>query len=223
MTEDTGTAVVNPSARNFFEAYGDQTQSRSIVGKLLKFSKGDYTVGQENEEVPVGTRFAVSMDNFLVGWIKWVDQKPEEQVMGLLSEGYTPPKRRELGDTDEEAWEADADGKPRDPWQLTNQVLFKVPGKKRSDDVLFTFTTSSYGGISNLGKLCKAYGTSMRQHPDENPVIEIGVEKYKHSNAQYGTIKNPTFTIVGWEKKALFAEAEAAQVAIAPPARAKKK
>lgn len=200
--------VVNPSARNFFQAYGDQTSQRNIIGKLLKFTKGDYTAGQENEEVPAGTRFAVDMENgFLVGWVKWVDQRPEEQILGLLSTGYAAPKRRELPDQDEEQWEVDeTTGKPRDPWQPTNTVLFKTPGKKRAEEHLYTFTTSSYGGISNLGKLCKAYGTAMRQHPDENPIVEIGVEKYRHSNPQFGTIKNPTFTIVGWEKKSLFAE-----------------
>lgn len=207
---ETGTDIVNPSAKNFFERYGEQTTTRNIVGKLLKFSKGDFTAGTEEEEVPLGTKFAVSMDNFLIGWIKWVDQKPEEQIMGLLSEGHVPQKRRELGDTDETGWEEDESGKKRDPWQATNQVLLKEPGKKRSDDVLYTFATSSYGGISNLGKLCKAYGGAMRQHPDENPIVEIGNEKYKHPNAQYGTIKNPTFAIVGWEKKSLFAEPSSA-------------
>jgi hypothetical protein len=211
--------VVNPSARNFFEQYGDQTSQRNIIGKLLKFSKGDYTVGQEGEEVPYGTRFAVDMDKgFLIGWIKWVDGKPEEEIMGLLSEGFSPPKRRELSDTDESLWERDEEGKARDPWQPTNKVLFKTPGKKRvGDDHVYTFSTSSFGGISNLGKLSKAYGTEMRARPDQNPIVEIGMEKYKHSNTQYGIIKNPTFTIVGWEKKSLFdANAEEAPVVALP-------
>jgi hypothetical protein len=146
MSQEAGTDVVNPSAANFFEQYGERTQ-------------------------------------------QW--------------------------ETDEQS------GKPRDPWQATNQVLLKDVGKKRkdSDEGLYTFATSSFGGISNLGKLCKAYGGAMRQHPDEYPVVELGVEAYNHPNKQYGRIKNPTFTIVGWEKKALFAEpaAPAERAAIEGP------
>jgi hypothetical protein len=42
--------------------------------------------------------------------------------MGPIAEGYVPPRRDTLGDLDEDAWETDDRGQPRDPWQLTNQI-----------------------------------------------------------------------------------------------------
>lgn len=215
---DRQTAESSDAAKNYFEQYGDKTQRSAFVGERLKFSKGDFLAGKEDTDVPIGTQLACCMDSFLIGWIKWVDNQPEEQIMGLLVEGHVPAKRASLGDTDQTQWEVDEQsGKPRDPWQMTNQVLFKKKGLQRNGDQgLYTFVTSSYGGISNLGKLCKAFGQAMRQHPDEYPIVELGVEKYKHSNPTLGFIKNPTFTIVGWEKKSLFNEttegAAAAQV-----------
>ncbi len=41
----------------------------------------------------------------------------------------------------------------------------------------------------------------MRQHPDEWPIVELGVGSYAHSNKAYGRIKFPTFEIVGWAPK----------------------
>ena len=34
------------------------------------------------------------------------------------------------------------------------------------DESLFTFTTSSRGGLSAIGELCKIYGKHMRQRPE---------------------------------------------------------
>jgi hypothetical protein len=74
-------------------------RSRSS-GKLLKFSKGDYLVGEDNDEVEEGTQYVANMDELMVGWIRWADGKPEDQIMGRVSEGYQPPKRNTLGDDD---------------------------------------------------------------------------------------------------------------------------
>src|SRR3972149_12054648 len=96
--------------RNFFQQYGEQVAQKPIVGQLLKFSKGDYLVGEAGSEVKVGTKYAANMDQLMVGWIKWVDTKPEQQIMGRVVEGDQPPKRKDLGDHDENLWEVDAQG-----------------------------------------------------------------------------------------------------------------
>jgi hypothetical protein len=75
----------------------------------------------------------------------------------------------------------DEQGRERDPWQFSNYLILKTPGEK-GDDALFTFTTSSRGGLNAIGELCKAYGKAMRQRPDELPVIALGVGSYQHSN-----------------------------------------
>jgi hypothetical protein len=84
---------------------------------------------------------------------------------------------------------------------LSNYMLVKGV----SDGELYTFTTGSKGGRDAVGDLCKAYGGVMAQHPDEYPVVAIGVRSYEHPNRSYGRIKTPEFKIVGWSGKSAFA------------------
>jgi hypothetical protein len=208
-TEATAVAAANP-----FLAYGEaQNQRGMIVGKLLKFSKGDYLAGQDNEEVPMGTELIANMDEMLAGWVKWQDNKPVEQIMGKVSEGYQPPRRKDLSDTDTEQWEIDVKGEPRDPWQFSNLLILK------SDKGLFTFTTSSKGGLNALGDLCKVYGQAMAQRPDEYPVIALGSGSYDHPNKTLGRIKIPTFKVVGWALKKTFADTEEAVIPLEQPSK----
>ena len=212
----TGTAVAVPSA-NAFASYGEQiSQQRSIVGRLLKFSKGDFLAGEDNQEIRKGTQFVANMDQLLVGWIKWENMRPVEQEMGRLSEGYQPPKRGELGDNDRSQWETDQNGDERDPWQFSNYLLLKTPGESGEDN-LFTFTTSSKGGLGAIGELCKAYSKAMLQRPDQYPVIALMGSSYPHRNKSLGRIKISVFEIVGWAPKAEFEDAEKAAPAEAEP------
>lgn len=204
--QQTGTAI-GAVGGNYFQSYGDQVSQRSIVGKLLKFSKGDYLVGENNDEVEEGTQLVANMDELMVGWIKWEDSKPVEQIMGRVSEGYQPSKRNTLGDDDKSKWEVDDQGRERDPWQFSNYLILKsVDG-----DDLFTFTTSSRGGLNAIGELCKTYGKLMRQKADEFPVIALEVGSYQHSNKAFGRIKFPVLKVVSWAAKAAFVQALAAE------------
>jgi hypothetical protein len=184
-------AVANP-----FEAYADATNSRHIIGKLLKFNKGDYLAGQGSEEIMIGTEMVAVMDYLMVGWIKWVDNAPAEHIMGRVVDGYVPPRRAELGDNDQSMWEADDRGDVRDPWQLSNYLVMV------GQDDTFTFTTSSKGGIGAVGELCKIYGRHMREKPNEYPRIKLEVGSYMHSDKQFGRIKFPSFKVIGWADKA---------------------
>jgi hypothetical protein len=77
----------------------------------------------------------------------------------------------------------------------------------KDEDSLFTFTTSSRGGLNAIGELCKAYGKAMRQRPDEFPIVALKVGSYQHSNKAYGRIKFPILEVVGWAAKSDFAQA----------------
>jgi hypothetical protein len=182
---------------NFFEAYGNAATARSIEGTLLKFSKGDFFAGQQDEEIPLGTRFVAIMDSLLVGWVCWQGNAPIEQRMGLVSDAYQPERRNDLGDLDQEKWERDGENKARDPWQFSNYLILR----RAKDGEIFTFATSSRGGLGAIGELAKAYGKAMRQQPDQYPVIELGVDSYQHRDRSLGRIKIPTFRIVGWTTK----------------------
>lgn len=205
--ETTGRAVARPNddggelahlAPNYFEEYGRQAASRPIVGKLLKFSKGEYLAGQENEEVDEGTEVVACVDTLQVGWVKWVDSMPVEQQLGLIADGYKPLKRAGLGDLDEDEWEVDEQsGKPRDPWQFANQVTLRPVDWDGSDDTQFTFVTQSKGGVSAVGELCKYYGKEVRQREGEYPVVALNMRSYLHSNKQFGKIWVPVFEPTG--------------------------
>lgn len=199
--QTTGTAVAANTGYNAYEQYGNAVSSRAIVGDLLKFQKGEYTSGQNDDEVEIGTKLVANMDDLAVGWVKWWDGKPADHIMGRVAEGYQPDKRNALGDLDKTEWETDKEGRPQDPWQQTNYLLLKdVDG-----DEVYTFATSSAGGRNAIADLCKQFGKAMRQHPDEHPIIELDTDSYRHK--EYGKVHVPKLSIVGWVSKDGFAEA----------------
>ena len=188
---------------NFFTEYGKVAGVQSnIIGKLLRFTKGEFVAGQDADEIPEGTKLVVNMDSVLTGWQRWEDARPAEQLMGPICEGFQPAKRSDLGFEEKSSWEVDQNGVARDPWQFANLALMKEPGKKGE---LYTFTTSSKGGLGAIGRLCTEYGNEMREHDGEYPVIELGVGSYKHSN--YGKIQFPEFKITGWADVVEFSNA----------------
>jgi hypothetical protein len=174
-------------------AYADAYAPRFIVGKLLKFSKGDYTAGEADETVALGKKLIAALDEMLVGWVRWEAGKPTNHIMTRVEEGKQPPKREQLGDNDPIVWELDSSRQPRDPWQWTNYV----PMLDEQHE-LYTFTTSSRGGASALGSLLRQYSRHRRLHPNEYPVIELGVGSYQHAKKEYGRVKYPEFKVVGW-------------------------
>jgi hypothetical protein len=157
-------------------------------GKLLKFNKGDWLIGED--EVPEGTEYIAYIDEVARGWVKFVDKQVEDRKIVKVRDGH-PPKREELGDDDESLWEADEKtGKPRDPWVF--QWLLPMAAVDAEGD-LVVFVTSSKGGISAIGSLCKVYGRSQRN--GLLPIVALKVASYKHP--EWGKIQKPDLPIVG--------------------------
>lgn len=192
---------------NPFQEAGRESQ-RTIVGDILKFSKGDWLAGKENMELPMGTRLIANMDQLLRGWVRWEDNKPVEQIMGLLCEGYKPPARNTLGygytpetkkdaDVDKSEWEVDEQsGQPRDPWQFTQYLVCREldkDDKPLEGEGLYTFCASSKGAHDAIAELCRMYGDKLRVRPDDYPIITLGYHRYDHPNPKYGIIKTPEF------------------------------
>jgi hypothetical protein len=189
-----------------FIAYGESVNPQHIVGQILKFSKGEYLAGENAELIPVGTKLVVSVDELAIGWVRWQGGKPTEHRMVRVADNQVPAKRADLGDLDQSVWEKDeVSGEPRDPWSFENYLPMSS-----EEGELFTFATSSRGGIGAVGKLSTFYGRRLHQHPGELPVIELGVGTYQHSNKAYGRIKFPEFNVVGWTSKSVFNRALAA-------------
>lgn len=173
-----------------YAAYGQEAASGS--GDFLKFSKGEYLKGQNDDEVAIGTRLAANMAELSIGWIRWEDGKPAERRMGLLAQGHKPEARDSLGYTDQSQWEEDENGKPKDPWNFTNELPLANPETGEQ----MTFSASSKGGIGAIGNLCKAYGREYRAREGQVPIIELQRDSYKHK--VYGKTYVPLIPIVDW-------------------------
>src|ERR1700730_19420433 len=66
---------------------------------------------------------------------------------------------------------------------------------------LFTFATSSKGGLGAVVELSKAYGKMMRQRPDHIPIVKLGFGSYKPRDLTRIRVKFPIFEVTGWTDK----------------------
>jgi hypothetical protein len=187
------TALATPEQASVFQQYADAVSPRNIVGKLLKFSKGDYVAGEGGEEIKEGTQLVAIMDELWTGWTRWEDNKPVESRMGRIVDRFAPPPRRELGHDNKDEWPADDRGEARDPWQFGNYLVLK----NAETGEYFTFTTGTRGGLNTIADLCRHYARDVKQHPDCFPVVALKSDSYNHPNKAYGRIKVPVLTVVG--------------------------
>ena len=102
MSEDDK-KVPGAPGKNPFEAYADDVDNKMTVGSLLKFVKGDWLVGRDKEELAERELVAV-VSGLMHGWLRWENNRPTGHAMGLLVEGFIPPKRDVLGDLDRAQW-----------------------------------------------------------------------------------------------------------------------
>jgi hypothetical protein len=181
---------------DLFRTYADACAPRAIVGKLLKFAKGDFLAGDGGETIPSETEFVAMMDELLVGWVRWEDSKITEQRMGRVIDSFVPQPRRELGEVDAAAWEQDASGKARDPWQFQNYLPLQ-----RGDGEMFTFIAGSRGALNAVAELCRIHSRHAKKNPNQYPVVRLRSDEYQHKVKEFGRIKFPVLGVVGWAPK----------------------
>ena len=191
-TTQTGGAVASADDYNPYAAYGEQATGGAR--NIIKFRKGRFFYSQDDIEIPLGTRLIANMADAKVGWVRWWDGRPTDEVMVLIGDGVAPPRRNELGDDDRGQWETDDRGDPKDPWQFTNHLPLKGP--ETGDE--FLFATSTRGGIGAIGAFAKAYGTVYRQNPGKLSVVELQASDYAHPNKAYGRVDVPVIELVDW-------------------------
>jgi hypothetical protein len=187
------TELTNEDMADYFLEFGEAATTNGFEGDLLRFNRGDYQAGQQAEVIALGTRMRVRMKKMRVGLQLWQDHAPVDTRMGLVAEGFQPPKRKDLGYLDENEWERDAEGRRRDPWQFCNHV--EMIGENGR---VFTFATASRGGLSAVGELCKEYGKHTRLHPGHDPIIELDVGSYQHRDKSIGRVKFPILRVIDW-------------------------
>jgi hypothetical protein len=199
LIEAKSTLLAPVSVSDALTAYANAFAPQYIIGKKLRYSKGDWFAGDDNTEVPLGTAFTVNIDEFMAGWIKWLASKGVEHLMVRVCDGVAPKLRPQLGDLDVSKWELQKDGTPKDPWQFTNYLpMLDEKGE------LYTFTTNSRGGIGAVAKLVKMYAQHRKRHPDVFPLIKIGTDSYPHKDRTLGRIKFPVFQPAGYVPKTDF-------------------
>ena len=161
-------------------------------GSFLKFTKGDWTLGEEEKEVPTDARFVANLEEYYRGWVRWWDGKPTEHRIGRVVDRHRVPPREELGDLDESRWEAEPNGLRRDPWAKTVYLAMR---DLRNDEIV-CFTSSSDGGRKAVAKLADRYDRLRRRFKAKMPVVVLEVESYQHKI--YGKILKPQFRVVDW-------------------------
>jgi hypothetical protein len=182
-----------PPTQDGFEAYANCVEPNSIVGDLLRFSKGEYVAGQNGETVKLGTCVIAHMDKATAGWQKWLNRKVCDHTLKLLIDGFEMIPRDALGDLNRSEWERNSRGELQDPWVFSAYLICKIPDKP----VIYTFNTSSKGGHGAIGKLARVY--QRRKNPDAFPIVELQRDSYIHRN--FGKVYVPHFRVVGWVSK----------------------
>ena len=157
------------------------------IGKILKFQKGKYYVG--DDEIGVNSEMIAHITQLARGWVKFKGGELVDRRIGKVVEGFIVPKREDLDDNDESNWEKNDRGERRDPWVAQSYL----PLENLETGELVVFVTGSAGGSTAVGTLVK---TASRNLHKGQPIIQLGVRSYKHK--QYGRIENPDFPIVGW-------------------------
>ena len=211
-TTQTGGAVASADDYNPYAAYGDQATGGAR--NIIKFRKGRFFYGQDDDEIPLGTRLIANMAEAKVGWVRWWDGRPSDEIMVLIGDGVAPPRRNELGDDDRGLWETDDRGDPKDPWQFTNHLPLIGP----ETGEVFLFATATRGGIGAIGAFAKAYGTLYRQKPGKLPIAELRASDYAHPNKAYGRVDVPVFELVDWMDRVDLLSGEAGEQAEEEPA-----
>jgi hypothetical protein len=188
-------ATTNP-----FHEYASALAARRLDGKLLKFIKGDWVFGAEGVVMPEIAELVAVMNSLTIGWQKWKDQRPVESAMGLLVEGFKPPRRSELGDELSATWETDADGNPKDPWRFANDLVLVAPDMGE----IYTYSTSSRGGLDAIGALCRSHA---KTPAGKYPLVRLAGGAYQHRDRTRGRVKFPIFDVVKLVDAAPFDEA----------------
>jgi hypothetical protein len=174
---------------NYYKNYARAVLTRRFDGVRLRFDKGAWLHG-ETGVLFDGHELVALMSTLKVGWIKWFQGEVSGHALGLVSEGFVPPRREELDDLDPTTWESDSNtGKPKDPWVNTNELVMIDPKTRE----IYTFTTSTRGGFQAIAGLAENYGDGELLF---YPQIGLRGSSYQHKNRAFGRVHVPVFEVL---------------------------
>lgn len=152
--------------------------------QFLKMSKsGTWTYGREEIEVDPASEWVIAPQSLVTGFIAWLGGKPASEEMRSI---FSKDKVLESDLPDVGA-----------TWQ--KQVGFTLACISGPDKgVQVRYTQTSKGGVGAWTDVVNAIKAKFATSPNEiTPRVRLRTDKYKH--AEYGTIVNPKFEIIGWE------------------------
>jgi hypothetical protein len=190
VTRSTGVALAT-NVSPWREAVNDEVGAS--FGVFLKFTKGEWTLGEDAKKVPTEARFVANMHEYYRGWVRWWDGKPTEHLIGRVVDRHRVHAREELSDLDEARWETEPNGARRDPWARSVYLAMRDV----SNDEIICFTSSSDGGRKAVAKLADRYDKLRHRFKAKMPVVCLESEAYQHNT--YGKILKPKFRIVSWD------------------------
>ena len=174
-----------------------------MIGKLLKFSKGEFLLGQDAEVIPEGALYTVACDMVLTGFIRWYDGRPAEHKLVRVATGAPLYRRDELGHNDKSQWENRPQGATAR--SLARTTMY-VPVMNHDGEVC-TYTTNSGSGIKSLHRLLRRYATHAARHPDVYPLVKLKKSHWVHSDKAIGNGFYADFEPNGWLDRKDFVEA----------------
>jgi hypothetical protein len=173
------------------DGWGDaaaENAGRVLRGNLLKFSDWTWSKGG-GAELKDGTQLVAL--GTVRAWVKWEGGKPAKYL--IPEAGRAMPEREELGDLNQDDWEAGVDGKPKDPWQNTRFVHLVDPVSAE----IFTFSTSSWGGRGAVADLAEQIQRVRYANPGALPVVELSAAPMV---TKFGKKSKPLFKVIEWRK-----------------------
>jgi hypothetical protein len=190
--------TVNDNAFAAFEAAA-ASLSGGDQKPILKFQKGDWYLGQENEEIPNGTKLAANIMEAEWGWVRWSDGKPVERRMVRIATGAQAPTRDTLGHLDKELWDRDNAGQAARPLAVHG----RHPGAR---DRRPEARGAALRRVEGLGGLLQGAVRRLRQgdarerrQDADRPARGRQVHP---PGKEYGVVKTPKLELVEWKAAA---------------------
>jgi hypothetical protein len=143
-------------------------------GRIIGLSKEGQIVHRDDGSVVSDHLYRVLDEETLWGWIKFQKDAPPVRHMGLISEGFMPPRREELDDTDEDAWPIGLNNVGEDPWKMQLAIVLQSV----ETDELLTFSALSVTGRNACNRLLRHCQRVRRLHPGALALIRLRVGSY---------------------------------------------
>jgi hypothetical protein len=166
-----------------------RSSERAFDGDFVSFKhdSGQWAAGKAKTDLS-GRRLVADVNNLILGYQKYKDDKFVYAGHGFVRDGHQPPARQLLDERNEGRWKNN-----KDPWALTYYLSLFDPETREQ----FIYTTSSLGGKDALAVLQDAFADHNEGKAQyELPIVDLAGDSYVN---QYDkTIFKPIFDIGGW-------------------------